>query len=89
MLSLSASVITAVLISLAGSVFWRRQLDHLSPRYNQWWSVRFFVINCMMGGLIGALPHVLVIAIIGILYMMTLQVISDRYRLQMSNHASR
>lgn len=83
MLSLTAGIIVSVLICLAGTILWRRQLDHTSPYFDQSWSNSFFAASCVMGGLNGAFPHVFTVAIIGIVYMLVLQVISDHYRIQM------
>lgn len=83
MLSLTAGVIVSVLICLAGTILWRRQLDHTSPHFEQKWSSSFFAASCVMGGLIGAFPHPFTVTIIAIVYMLVLQVISDHYRIQM------
>ena len=83
MLSLTSGIIVSVLICLAGTILWRRQLDHTSPHFEQSWSTSFFIASCVMGGLNGAFPHVFTVVIIGIVYMLVLQVISDHYRIKM------
>ena len=89
MLSLTSVIIVSILICLAGTLLWRSQMDHSSPHFEQKWSTSFFVASCVMGALNGAFPHPFAVGIIGIIYMLVLQNISDHYRIQMMSKSVR
>lgn len=87
MLSFTSGLIVTVLISLAGLLLWRKQLDHTSEHFDPDWHWQFILINTALGAVCGTFPHVVTMTLAGFIYMTVLQVLSDHYRIKMM-HAS-